>query len=165
MVSLIKKGREMHHRMQNSVFYVRCSKEVPDVVRFSDARTRPPSRDASAVFSHCLGGRTRTSAGQYVPDELVTGKQQQEQRAARRRRLGSNGGIDSHNPMAPPVLTLAELEAQEKKTTPVDPDADNDDLSIQDDEEEEEGEDYVMNHYESEGDEDGGGDDDGEPTF
>jgi hypothetical protein len=164
MVSLIKKGREMHHRMQNSVFYVRCSKEVPDVVRFSDARTRPPSRDASAVFSHCLGGRTRTSAGQYVPDELVTGKQQQEQRAARRRRLGSNAGIDM-NPMAAPVLTLAELEAQEKKTAPTDPDADNDDLPIiEDDEEEEEGEDYVMNHYESEGDDDGG-DDDGEPTF
>ena len=35
-LALIGKSREMHHRLQNSVHYVRPTKDVPDVIRYSE---------------------------------------------------------------------------------------------------------------------------------
>jgi len=86
-IYLISKSREIQHRITNSVFYVRPTKDVPDVLRYSDLsmrsrdkrlRTEPieNSSDANFVLAHCLGGRQETEMGRFVPEELVTsGKQ------------------------------------------------------------------------------------------
>ena len=43
-LALIGKSREMHHRLQNSVHYIRPTKDVPDVIRYSE-RERELSYD------------------------------------------------------------------------------------------------------------------------
>jgi hypothetical protein len=154
-IYLISKGREMHHRFQNSVFYVRSSKDVPDVVRYSDRFLPPANIDSGAVLSHCLGGRKRTRAGVFVPEELCGGQ----------RRISTKEGGDETKKLK--GLNLEELE---KKIREGDGDAEEEEKQEGEEEEfyEEEGEesdgaDYVQNYYESEGDESAGSD--GEPTF
>jgi len=163
-IYLISKSREIHHRFQSSVFYVRSTKEVPDVVRYSDRLRPPPNIDASAVLSHCLGGKKRTfgdGGGVFVPEELcggqrrVTGLSLMEEEkskkakglnlAALARKIQSDGGLDGEDKQG-------------------DGEDDEGEFGVRDeDEEESDGADYVQNYYESEGDESGGSD--GEPTF
>lgn len=163
-IYLISKSREIHHRFQSSVFYVRSTKEVPDVVRYSDRLRPPPNIDASAVLSHCLGGKKRTfgdGGGVFVPEELcggqrrVTGLSLMEEEkskktkglnlAALARKIKSDGGLDGEDKLG-------------------DGEDDEGEFGVRDeDEEESDGADYVQNYYESEGDESGGSD--GEPTF
>ena len=157
---LITKGREMHHRIQNSVFYVRPTKDVPDVIRYSDSTRPPPQIDASAVLSNCLGGRTTTKLGRFVPEELVTG---QRQGAGTNLSKGVEAGIQAGK-----AIDLADLESKERTRKRFgsdggEIDGEGDEEIVNDDEEEDEGEDYAKNYYESEGDESAGGD--GEATF
>ena len=167
-IYLISKSREMHHKFQNSVFYIRGSKkEVPDVERFSD-RKRPPSNiDASDVLSHCLGGKKRTrgvGGGVFVPEELCGGQ---------RRSIANNihdGGEDGIKKIKG-GLTIAELAAKEggmdneddQKPSGAGDDDDviGDDMPVED-EEDSDGADYTQNYYESDN---SGGGSDGEPTY
>lgn len=162
---LISKSREIHHRFQTSVFYVRSTKEVPDVVRYSDRLRPPPSIDAGAVLGHCLGGRKRTRCGVFVPEELVGGQ---------RRIHGNLGGVGGAGQKGKDKkgLNLAELAAKIRKEGGLDNDAEEEENKqggeedgefYEEDGEESDGADYVANYYESEGDESKGSD--GEPTF
>ena len=134
-LALIGKSREMHHRLQNSVHYVRPSKDVPDVIRYSErgdmgqfddadddedhgnngngGRSRPWSDptavDASVVLSACLGGRKRTRLGMFVPDELAHG-----QRTNIRGRSASASGLGDAL-AAGKAVSLTELEEIERK--------------------------------------------------
>ena len=175
-IYLISKSRELHHRFNNSVFNIRGStKEVPDVIRYSDRLRQVPSNiNASDVLSHCLGGMKRTrgeGGGVFVPEELCGGQKQ------KRRSVFNEGIIEEGNNKTRGV-NLAELAAKEGQI-----DIDNNDdeqkapggggggedeegvlgEEIQEDGEESDGADYVANYYESEGDESRGSD--GEPTF
>lgn len=153
---LISKGREIHHRIQSSVFYVRPTKDVPDVIRYSDSTKPPLQIDASAVLSNCLGGRKKTKLGRYVPEELVSGQIQV---------FNSDAGVSGG-------YNVVELEGKGRRRRRLgsvdtagegDEDADGDEEVVAEDEEEEDGEDYVKDYYESEGDESAG--DDAEATF
>lgn len=92
-IYLIAKSREIHHRITNSVFFVRPTKDVPDVLRYSDLTrshnkkrqrllaatvdsTPKLNNEANIVLAHCLGGRQETVMGRFVPEELVTLGQQ-----------------------------------------------------------------------------------------
>ena len=122
----------MHHRIQNSVHYVRPTKDVPDVVRYSEYAHRmragaaaasdgsisgggvgggddATAVDATAVLSSCLGGRKRTRLGLYVPDELACG-----QRISVRARSASAGGLTDAM-AAGKAVSLTELEEIERK--------------------------------------------------
>lgn len=150
---LISKGREMHHRMQSSAFYVRPTKYVPDVIRYSDSTRPPPRIDASAVLSNCLGGQKETVAGRYVPEELISGQ--------------VLGPLSEQVTAGGKAVNLQSLEANEKMIQKGQTDnSDEDDERFGeniDNNEEDDGEDYVMNYYESDGDESDGGDN--EATF
>ncbi len=155
-IYLISKTRELHHKFQSSVFYVRSAKleTMPDVVRYSD-RLRPPSNvDSGAVLSHCLGGRKRTlgeHGGVFVPEELCGGQ--------RRVRSGSNANEADAKKLK--GIDLDDLD--DKKDGDDDEEKDDDEDGFhEDDGEESEGADYVANYYDS-GVESGGSD--GEPTF
>jgi len=170
---LIRKGREMHHRMQNSPFFVRYTKDVPDVIRYSDTLKAEKSMENSeggsmtmedssftvvkSVMLNCLGGRTATKQGLFFPEELVFGP----------KRLNNTGWL-TDNENANKKLNLEALEKQEKlKLRRIrmgldDDDADkgenefaDDDLVEEDDEEQDDGG-YGVNYYESEGDESAG---------
>ena len=161
-IYLISKSREIHHRFQWSVFYVRSTKEVPDVVQYSD-RLRPlPNIDSSAVLSHCLGGEKRTrgdGGGVFVPEELCGGQrtgsaamgEEKSKKAkglnlsALARKIRNDGGMDN--------------DVEQKDSG----DEEEEEQNREEDGEESDGADYAQNHYESDGDESGGSD--GEPTF
>ena len=157
-IYLISKTRELHHKFQSSVFYVRSAKleTMPDVVRYSD-RLRPPSNvDSGAVLSHCLGGRKRTlgeHGGVFVPEELCGGQ--------RRVRSGSNANEADAKKLK--GIDLDEVDDKNQKDGDDDEENDEDEDGFhEDDGEESDGADYVANYYES-ADESGGSD--GEPTF
>lgn len=164
-IALVSKSRELHHRFQSAVFYVRSTKDVPDVVRYSDRLRPPPNIDASAVLSHCLGGKKRTrgaGGGVFVPEELCGGQRlggpiDEEQRnkaskgldlVALARKIRNEGGGGTDN--ADPGGGSGEEE-------------DGGEFNQEQDAEESDGEDYAQNYYESEAEESKGSD--GEPTF
>jgi hypothetical protein len=145
---LITKGREIHHRIQNSAYYVKNSK-VPDITRYSDFMKPPPTIDASTVLSHCLRGRKRTKMGYYIPEELVSGQ-----------KLGSNtmsNGIEA-SIAAGKAVNLADLEARPTAENEEKGDGEGEDDEVIDDGSEEDGADYVNDYYASEGEESAGGD-------
>lgn len=158
-IYLIQSGRQIQQRIQSSIFYVRPSKDVPDVMQYSDSAKPPPQIDARAVLSHCLEGRTYTEMGRFVPEELVSGQINIESNEA---------GKKSRK-----AINLAGLEAQEKhrrRLGSIDGEGDGegglgegDEDIVADEGEEDDGDDYGKDHYESEGDESAGGD--GEATF
>jgi len=153
-VYLIEKGVQIHNRIQNSVFYVRPSKNVPDAIRYSDSTRPPPQIDASAVLSSCLEGRKRTAMGRFLPEELVSGQVQVETG-----RLYSS--IEAENAAKDVSLTDFENKEPQRPLDGVEGQEDDEFEAVS--EEEEDGEDYVTNYYESEGEESGGGG--GEATF
>lgn len=160
-IYLISKAREMHHAFQSSVFYVRSTKEVPDVVRYSDKLRPPPNIDASAVLSHCLGGKKRTfgdGGGVFVPEELCGGQ----------RRVTGLSAMEEEKSKRAKGLNLAALARRIKNDGGMDnedgdEEGDEEFGNREEDQEESDGEDYVQNYYESEGEESKGSD--GEPTF
>ncbi|KAL3801057.1 hypothetical protein HJC23_002350 [Cyclotella cryptica] len=158
-IYLISKSREMHHRFQTSVFYVRSSKEVPDVVRYTDRFLPPANIDSGAVLSHCLGGRKRTRAGVFVPEELCGGQRRiirrdgQEERNKKLKELNLEDLAKKIQSEGGDVVNEDEEKAEEG----------DEEAYYEEDGEESDGADYVQNYYESEGDESKGSD--GEPTF
>ena len=153
-IYLITKSREMHHKFQSSIFFVRTTKEVPDVVRYSDRLAPPPNIDSGAVLSNCLGGRKRTRAGVFVPEELCGGQ----------RRISGRGDKQSKQLKELNLEELAKKIANEEEDMNEEEDKpEGDDVSYEDDDEESTGADYEKNYYESDGDESNGSD--GEPTF
>ena len=155
-VYLITKSREMHHKFQSSIFYVRTSKEVPDVVRYSDRLAPPSNIDSGAVLSNCLGGRKRTRAGVFVPEELCGGQ----------RRISSRGDKQSKQLRELNLEELAKKISNEERGGEMNEDEEkmeDEEEFYEEDGEESTGADYEKNYYESEGDESAGSD--GEPTF
>lgn len=154
-IALVTKSREMHHKFQSSIFYVRTSKEMPDVQRYSDRLAPPPNIDSGAVLSNCLGGRKRTRAGVFVPEELCGG-----QRTISGARKDSSGKKMKE-------LNLEELAKKIRNEGGEPEEEENveagEDVFYEEDDEESTGADYEKNYYESEGDESAGSD--GEPTF
>ena len=73
-LALIGKSREMHHRLQNSVHYVRPSKDVPDVIRYSERGDMGQYDDAEDDGDHANngnGGRNRPSTDPTAVDAEV----------------------------------------------------------------------------------------------
>lgn len=156
-LALIGKGREIHHRIQNSVFYVRPTKDVPDVIRYCDStRPPPPQIDASAVLANCLGGKTKTSVGLFLPLELVSGQKLHTSNIKESTSCQTSSNLND---------LAAEERARLGSIDQVQEDEEGeDDYESSEDLEESEGEDYVRDYYESEGDySDGGGEN--EATF
>ncbi len=160
---LITKGREIHHRIQNSAFHFKATKDVPDVIRHSMSTMPPPSLDASTVLSYCLSGRKRTAMGKFIPEELVSGQ-----------RLGGLSGamisgIDA-SVAAGRAVSLTDIEARDlarPRLGSTDINAEGggggvDEEEYEEPESEDDGEDYVADYYASEDEESDG---DNEPTF
>jgi hypothetical protein len=154
---LITKGREIHHRIQNSAFHVKATKDVPDIIRYSDSTKPPSSIDTSSVLSHCLSGRKRTAMGVFVPEELVSGQKLGSGNAM------SSSGIDA-SIAAGRAVSLNDMENANRDRLGSTENADGDDEEddIVDEGSEEEGEDYVADYNASDAEESDGGN---EATF
>ncbi len=151
-IYLINKSREIHHRFQNSAFYVHPSQEA-DVIRYGKERQQQQQR-ADLLILKQMG---KTADPDYIPQELLRDEDlthvygdddgtfrkrslddlAAEERADRRRRRDNDG----------------EDDGQYSDTG--DPMDDEDDEDV----------DYVTNHYESEGEESIGGDGSDEAIF
>ena len=143
-IYLIRKGRDIQHRMHTSPYYLRAAQEV-DVVRYGKRPRQQVEACDKNVIEH-LGKVAATC--RYVPDELL----QPSIRAAaalaeaQRRNALLDDGVDIKTEIdgdSDEEENLDEVEA---------PDEDEDDV-----------EDYTTNYYASDDESDGGGDD--EPTF
>mmetsp|Transcript_7225 Transcript_7225/g.9366 ORF Transcript_7225/g.9366 Transcript_7225/m.9366 type:complete len:236 (-) Transcript_7225:253-960(-) len=149
---LITKGREIHYRIQNSVFFVRPTLET-DVVRFRGKRPRISHRSSDQAVLE----KIRSIGPAHIPEELMSlslpmTKQEKFDAIQEKRRDAK--------------LSLANLEKEESQggeNGEMGDDPEEDMLALSEEEEEGEGEDYTMNYYESEEDSDAGGD--AEPTF
>lgn len=156
-VYLINKSREMHHRFQNSPFYVRPTQEV-DVVRFGK-RPRPMEPDIN-VLEH-IG---KTADSRFIPEELLEKKRRAQQLSMKE--LMNEDELDKPK-------TLEELAAQElnerRLAEALAEEGDDGDLSDaaldQEDEEDEGDADYAVDHYASDEESDGGGGGGDEATF
>lgn len=150
---LIQKGREISHRMQSSVFYVKHTKDVPDVIRYNSNTSKEEASIVDKVMIRCLGGRQLTKAGLFLPDELVHGG-----RRKRTSEFGSEYNEDGKK------LSLGELESREKlrlrrMRLGLEDDDENKDQEFADDEIDQEEEEefeggYGVNHYDSDREED-----------
>ena len=158
-IYLISKSRELHHKFQSSIYYVRPPKDIPDVIRYSDP-PNPPNIDSGAVLSHCLGGRKRTRAGVFVPEELCGGQRTIVDREllSRKRKLKELNLEE----LAKKIRTEGDVVGGVNEEEEGGGDGD-DEVLLEEEEEESTGADYEKNYYESEGDESAGSD--GEPTF
>jgi len=148
---LIRKGRDITHRMQQSPCYLRPTQEV-DVLRYRKKRQRRPCDMAVLEY---LG---HAASKEYIPDELLGKKPVA-------RDMNNNDLLTTDNMSLEELAAMELLKSKEKEDGEEgeeEEDVDDDGL-FEKEEEDEEAEDYVMNHYESEGDESDGGDD--EPTF
>lgn len=172
---LIQKGREIHHRMQNSSFYVQPTKDVPDVLRYADMvltnnTTTTTTNDSkknnkkkkcmiTSVMRNSLGGRTSTKRGVYLPEELVIGTKVARKQQLQMVKDEDNGNSDI-NKRRRMNLGLVDSDDDDDDMNFMDPTQGGDRNNIGDDdgsegefefEEEQEGEvqDYVVNHYDS----------------
>lgn len=180
---LVRRSRELAHRFRGDVFHVTHDDNVPDVARYSDAAASAETHDDDdddhdgssrrdhheALLARCLGGRRRTRAGVFLPDELGS---------RRRRRSGRDesggGGADGDAGKSLEELERRERARRRRVRLGLEPDDDDDNKEgeavygagdeeeFQDVEEEFEGG-YAVNHYESEGEGGSGGED--EATF
>lgn len=147
-IYLINKSREIHHRFQDSPFYVRPSQEV-DVVRYNK-RPRPLEPDA-----HLAEHIGKTADPKYLPEELLPNKVAAS--TLKISELGDDG-------LPKKAKTLEELAAEEQRKKAAGEDAEeqgelSDTLDLEE-EDEEEVADYTTNYYASddESDDGGGGD-------
>lgn len=147
---LIQKGREISNRMQNSAFYVKHAKDVPDVTRYNSSNSVIKAEETSIVqkvMMNCLGGRQITKAGLFLPDELIHGGKKW------RSDIGSEYDEEGKK------LSLEELEAREKlrlrrlRLGLEDDDEDKEQEFVDDEIEQEQEEEfeggYAVNHYDS----------------
>lgn len=156
-IYLINKSRELHHRFEQSPYYVRPTIES-DVVRYGK-RPRPVEPDIS-VLEHI----PKMADPDYMPPELL---QKTTTQLSMKELMATTAGV------AVPAksLTLEELAAQElqRRREVMDDQAEGNlsDIEVEEDEEEDEVADYTANYYASD-DDDGGGDEGGggdEATF
>lgn len=146
-IYLIRKSREIHMQMQESVYFVRPQTEV-DIVRY---RKRPRTSELScdrAILEH-MGKNVANSS--HVPEELLQRRTKKTAKASAKTKSGDLS-IDD---IAAKVKNEIEGEGEDDEQI-VD--------QVEDEDEEDDGEDYVRDYYQSE-DESAGGGDDGEPTF
>ena len=180
---LIQKGREMHHRIQHSPFYVQCSKGVPDVIRYKGSAKVSEDNDnhhdeymkrnddndvinhsnvVKSVMSQCLGGRKATKQGLFLPDELVYGPK----RKSRSGWINEDEDDDENTTKKKNLDDLEKEEKIKKRRIRLGLDPGDDELNANDAgenqfaddeimEEVEEQDDggYGVNYYESEGEE------------
>jgi hypothetical protein len=148
---LITKGREIHHRIQNSAFHVKAKKDVPDVIRHSES-TKPttPEIDASTVLSHCLKVKKRTATGYYIPEELVSGQ-----------KLGSSsaisGGIEA-SIAAGRAVSLNDISTRPRLDSVDNANGGEIEEEVHSEGSEDDGEDYCADYYASDAEDSGGGD-------
>lgn len=151
-IYLINKTRELHHRFEQSPYYVRPTIEY-DVVRYGK-RPRPVEPDIS-VLEHI----PKMADPDFMPPELL----QKTTTQLSMKELMATAGAPAKS------LTLEELAAQELKRRREAMEAAEEgnlsDIEVEEDEEEDEVADYTANYYAS--DDDDGGDDGGgdEATF
>jgi hypothetical protein len=150
-IYLINKTREIHHRFEQSPYYVRPTIES-DVVRYGK-RPRPVEPDIS-VLEHI----PKMADPDFMPPELL----QKTTTQLSMKELMATAGVPAKS------LTLEELAAQELKRRREALDAEEEgnlsDIEVEEDEEEDEVADYTANYYASDDDE--GGDEGGdEATF
>ena len=146
-IYLINKSREMHHRFQDSPFYVRPSQEV-DVVRYNK-RPRPLEPDVHVAES--IG---KTADPRYLPEELLPDKLVALPLASSHKvgELGEDGTPKR-------ALTLEELAAEEQRKIATGEEGEEGELSDTaeiEEEDEEEVADYTTNYYASDDESDGG---------
>jgi len=143
-IYLINKSREIHHRFQNSAFYVHPTQEA-DVIRHGKERQHQQQRADLLILKH-IG---KTADPRYIPSELLRDDD-----------LGSVYGQD-HSAFKKRSLDdlAAEERADRRKRREDEGEEDGqfNDAPEAMDEESEEDVDYGTNHYESEGDESAGG--------
>jgi hypothetical protein len=148
-IYLINKTRELHHRFEQSPFYVRPTIES-DVVRYGK-RPRPVEPDIS-VLEHI----PKMADPDYMPPELL---QKTTTQLSMKELMATNG-------VPAKALTLEELAAQEVKRRREEAEEEGNlsDIEVEEDEEEDEVADYTANYYASDDDDgvDEGGD---EATF
>ena len=138
---LIRKGRDMNHRMQSSPYYLRPTQDV-DVVRYK--KQYRPNVTCDKVVLEEMG---RAAMAGWIPAELLGKKQPLVEEIVK--------------DLTSEELAAIELKAKDNEEGEGE---EEDELLLEQEGEEDDAEDYVTNHYESEGDEsDGGGD--AEPTF
>lgn len=143
-IYLINKSREIHHRFQNSAFYVHPTQEA-DVIRHGKERQHQQQRSDLLVLKQM----DKTADPNYIPPELL--------------RDDDLGNIYGDDDGAFRKRSLEDLAAEERADRRKRRENDGeDDGQFSDapdpmDEEEEEDVDYATNHYESEGEESAGG--------
>jgi hypothetical protein len=143
-IFLINKSREIHHRFQNSAFYVQPTQEA-DVIRYGKERQQQQQRADLLILKQM----DKTADPHYIPPELL--------------RDDDLGNIYGHDYGAFKKRSLDDLAAEEtahrRKRRENEGEDDGQFSDAQDpmDDEEEEDVDYATNHYESEGDESVGG--------
>jgi hypothetical protein len=142
-IYLINKSREVHHRFQNSAFYVHPTQEA-DVIRHGKERQQQQQR-ADLLILKQMG---KTADPHCIPPELL--------------RDDDLGNIYGHDGGAFKKRSLDDLAAEEradrrKRKENEDEGQFSDAPDAIEEEEEEEDVDYGTNHYESEGDESAGG--------
>mmetsp|Transcript_12195 Transcript_12195/g.30846 ORF Transcript_12195/g.30846 Transcript_12195/m.30846 type:complete len:243 (+) Transcript_12195:111-839(+) len=142
-IYLINKSREIHHRFQNSAFFVHPSQEA-DVIRYGKERQQQQQR-ADLLILKQMG---KTADPDYIPQELLRDEDLTHV-------YGDDDGTYRKR-------SLDDLAAEERADRRRRRDTEDDDGKFSDapdpmDEEDEEDVDYATNHYESEGDESLGG--------
>ena len=150
-IYLINKSREIHHRFQNSAFYVHPTQE-PDVIRYGKERQQQQQRSDLLILKQM----DKTADPRYIPPELL--------------RDDDLGHIYGHDDGTFKKRSLDDLAAEERADRRKRRDNEEDDGQFSDapdpmDDEEEEDVDYATNHYESEGEESIGGDKSDEAIF
>jgi hypothetical protein len=148
-IYLINKSREIHHRFQNSAFFVHPTQEA-DVIRHGKERQRQQQRSDLLVLKQ-MG---KTADSRYIPFELLRDDD-----------LENLYGQDDGNLKKRSLDDLAaEERADRRKRGTAGENGAEDDGNLSDatqdviEEEEEEDADYGTNHYDSDGeDEDAGG--------
>jgi hypothetical protein len=143
-IYLINKSREIHHRFQNSAFYVHPTQEA-DVIRHGKERQQQQQR-ADLLILKQMG---KTADPHCIPPELL--------------RDEDLGNIYGHDGGAFKKRSLDDLAAEERADRRKRRENDEEDEGqfsdapdAMEEEEEEEDADYGTNHYESDGDESAG---------
>lgn len=142
-IYLIRKSREIQHRMHTSPYFLQAAQET-DVARYRKKRATAAQPCDKIVREH-IGRVVATPA--YIPEELLAPKQRASATGKPHVILYNEDGIE--------IKGVPGGEGEEEE--------DGEHISIAQEEDEDEVEDYAKDYYASEEESDGGGD--GEPTF
>ena len=151
-IYLINKSREIHHRFQNSAFFVQPTQEA-DVIRYGKERQQQQQR-ADLLILKQMG---KTADPDYIPQELLRDDD-----------LGHVYGYDDGTFQKRSLDDLAveeRVERRKRRENEGEDDGQFSDAPDPMDEEDDEDVDYATNHYESEGEESVGVDGSDEAIF